>query len=178
MCYGFGIAVAANTRTLQTTFTSYIQNGHGGRLQETVLRRCSLPGYSVCVSAPLRPTLSLYIIVSRRHHLFLLILLSYAAMEGHGWQSAIVPQVMECLRLHFNVSGEVCGVHARPEQHFQLSPSSLTVLLCQCFASPLNVHLPQFCSAFPDTDTPFGSAGSFFDFVPSEGSFEVCPCVN
>ena len=32
----------------------------------------------------------------------------------------------------------------------------------ECFASPLNCHLPRYCSAFPDVDAPFGSAGSFF----------------
>ena len=30
----------------------------------------------------------------------------------------------------------------------------------ECFASPLNCHLPRFCSAFPDVDAPFGSAGA------------------
>jgi len=33
----------------------------------------------------------------------------------------------------------------------------------ESFASPLNCHLPYYCSAFADTDGPFGSAGSFFD---------------
>jgi hypothetical protein len=45
----------------------------------------------------------------------------------------------------------------------------------ECFASPLNCHLPSFCSLFPDTDTCFGSKGSFFDFRPTEGSFEANP---
>jgi hypothetical protein len=45
----------------------------------------------------------------------------------------------------------------------------------ECFASPLNCHLPAFCSAFPDTDAAFGSLGSFFDFFPTEGSFQVNP---
>lgn len=45
----------------------------------------------------------------------------------------------------------------------------------ECFASPLNCRLHQYCSLFPDTDTIFGSVGSFFAFFPSEGSFECNP---
>lgn len=33
----------------------------------------------------------------------------------------------------------------------------------------------MYCSAFPDTDIPFGSVGSFQEFFPSEGSFEANP---
>ncbi len=42
-------------------------------------------------------------------------------------------------------------------------------------ASPLNARWSTFCSAFPDTDGPFGSLGSFFGFHPTEGSYEVNP---
>jgi len=48
----------------------------------------------------------------------------------------------------------------------------------ECFASPLNCHRLTpggYCSAFPDTDVPFGSRGSFFDFEPEEGSFQANP---
>ena len=45
----------------------------------------------------------------------------------------------------------------------------------ECFASPFNCRFPRFCSAFGDTDRPFGSVGSFFDFHPTQGSFEVRP---
>ncbi len=45
---------------------------------------------------------------------------------------------------------------------------------CECFSSPLNFNLASFCSAFPE-DAVFGSMGSFFDFFPTEGSFEVNP---
>lgn len=33
----------------------------------------------------------------------------------------------------------------------------------ECFASPINSHLKRYFSAFPDTDSCFGSLGSFFD---------------
>eukprot|EP00873_Tetraselmis_striata_P026365 jgi/Tetstr1/446629/TSEL_034152.t1 len=45
----------------------------------------------------------------------------------------------------------------------------------ECFASPLNCFWGRFCSAFLDTDSPFGSVGSFFSFRPAEGSFEANP---
>jgi hypothetical protein len=49
----------------------------------------------------------------------------------------------------------------------------------ECFASPLNAWLPSFCSVFPDTDTPFGSLGSFFNFdFGSGGAFQVGPPYN
>ena len=45
----------------------------------------------------------------------------------------------------------------------------------ECFASPLNCYYGHFCSAFPDVDLPFGSRGSFANFVPTRGSFEANP---
>ncbi len=44
----------------------------------------------------------------------------------------------------------------------------------EAFASPLNFQLLNYCSAFPG-DKCFGSLGSFFDFLPTQGSFEVNP---
>jgi len=45
----------------------------------------------------------------------------------------------------------------------------------ECFASPLNHVCSSYNSIFPDSDRYFGSLGSFFDFVPTEGSFAVNP---
>lgn len=45
----------------------------------------------------------------------------------------------------------------------------------ECFASPFNAYFSTFCSAFLDIDQYFGSKGSFFDFKPVTGSFEVGP---
>jgi hypothetical protein len=39
----------------------------------------------------------------------------------------------------------------------------------ECFASPLNCRYERFFSAFPDTDAPFGSLGSFFDHDFTQG---------
>lgn len=49
-------------------------------------------------------------------------------------QASLPVSVFECLRIHFEVTFE-------------------------CFASPLNSYFRQFCSAFPDTDSYFGSRG-------------------
>ncbi len=71
-------------------------------------------------------------------------------VHGGGFQAAIPDHVFDALLRHFDVCFE-------------------------CFASPLNSRYPHFCSAFPDTDAPFGSVGSFFDFKPRAGSFEANP---
>lgn len=50
-------------------------------------------------------------------------------------------------------------------------------LECECFASPLNRYakIQNYCSQFIDTDKPFGSLGSFFEYWPEEGAFECNP---
>ncbi|XP_018023571.1 mRNA (2'-O-methyladenosine-N(6)-)-methyltransferase isoform X2 [Hyalella azteca] len=70
--------------------------------------------------------------------------------EGHGTQAGLPVTVMECLNKHFGVTFE-------------------------CFASPLNCYFRQYCSAFPDTDSYFGSRGPILDFKPVCGSFEANP---
>lgn len=53
--------------------------------------------------------------------------------------------------------------------------SKLLNINTECFASPLNVYLDSYYSIFPDTDTIFGSRGSFFDADFPEGAYEVNP---
>ena len=65
-------------------------------------------------------------------------------------QAAIPPRVFETLEKRFDVH-------------------------CELFASPLNAHFKEFCSASAMTDRAFGSLGNAFDFEPSEGSFECNP---
>lgn len=60
--------------------------------------------------------------------------LTHAAQESEISQSSLPVSVFECLQRHFGVSFE-------------------------CFASPMNCYFRQFCSAFGDTDTYFGSRG-------------------
>lgn len=54
--------------------------------------------------------------------------------ESEMTQAAIPASVFNCLNVHFGVTFE-------------------------CFASPLNCYFRQYCSAFGDTDSYFGSRG-------------------
>ena len=45
----------------------------------------------------------------------------------------------------------------------------------ECFASPLNSRLENYCSAFSDIDCYFGSYGSFFEISLTEGSYQANP---
>ncbi|KEG11740.1 putative phosphorylated CTD-interacting factor 1-like [Trypanosoma grayi] len=71
-----------------------------------------------------------------------LLLLRYAGLSGgdyqleSGWHAGIPSSVFDALVSTFHVSME-------------------------CFASPLNCTLPQYFSAFPDTDSFFGCCGNF-----------------
>ena len=78
------------------------------------------------------------------------LLLRYDAIGGAGFQAALGGPVMRGLQSALSVNFE-------------------------CFASPLNCYYGHFCSAFPDVDLPFGSRGSFANFVPTRGSFEANP---
>ena len=81
----------------------------------------------------------------------LCLLLRYQSLGAHGFQCALPARIFEVLRERLGVTLEA-------------------------FASPLNAtHLEGYCSAFGDVDAHFGSLGSFFDFHPSEGSFEANP---
>jgi phosphorylated CTD-interacting factor 1 len=70
--------------------------------------------------------------------------------EGAAMHAAALPRVFQFLKRELGVEQEM-------------------------FASPLNCYFARFNSAFPDIDIFFGSLGSFFDFHPTTGSFEVGP---
>jgi hypothetical protein len=78
------------------------------------------------------------------------------------------------LLCRYNLLGGHGNQAALSEHGFSVLGRKLDVQM-ECFASPLNCHFPHYCSAFPDTDRPFGSSGSFFDYYPTEGSFEANP---
>ncbi|CAM9119404.1 unnamed protein product [Ectocarpus sp. 4 AP-2014] len=77
-------------------------------------------------------------------------LMRYEALQGGGFQASMGGDAFDVLLKRFG---------ARME----------------CFASPFNCRYSRYCSAFPDTDGPFGSVGSFFDFQPTEGAYEANP---
>lgn len=78
------------------------------------------------------------------------LLLRYDSLDGGGFQAALNEECFDALLKHF-----ACKM--------------------ECFASPLNCRYGRFCSAFLDTDSPFGSVGSFFEFSPRSGCFEANP---
>ena len=84
----------------------------------------------------------------RFHSALFRLLLRYKALSGGGFQCALPPSVWAVLK------GEL-GVEL------------------EGFASPLNCTLGRFCSAFADTDTAFGSAGSVFRVLPQVESGAV-----
>jgi len=84
------------------------------------------------------------------HERMFAMLLRYKCIRGHGFQMAVGPAVFGVLESWLGTGMEL-------------------------FASPLNCHWGRFCSAFPDVDGPFGSAGSAFGFTPKTGSFEANP---
>ncbi|ENN74743.1 hypothetical protein YQE_08681, partial [Dendroctonus ponderosae] len=45
----------------------------------------------------------------------------------------------------------------------------------ECFASPLNCYFRQYCSAFADCDSYFGSRGPFLNLKALSGSFQANP---
>ena len=73
-----------------------------------------------------------------------------SAGEGAQNQAGLPVTALECLNKNFGVTFE-------------------------CFASPLNCYFRQYCSAFPDIDSYFGSRGPVLDFKPLCGSFEANP---
>lgn len=81
-----------------------------------------------------------------------------------------------CVRRYQTLFGQSgANYHAAaPSKIFQTLENEFEVKQ-ECFASPFNAHFSTFCSAFPDVDQWFGSKGSFFDFKPKTGSFEVGP---
>ncbi|CAL8102082.1 unnamed protein product [Orchesella dallaii] len=70
--------------------------------------------------------------------------------SSNGTQSSLPVTVFESIQRNFGVTFE-------------------------CFASPLNCYFRQFCSAFPDIDGYFGSRGTFLDYKPVTGSFQMNP---
>ena len=93
--------------------------------------------------------------------------------EGTEEHAAFVASVFAMLARYESLGG--AGYQAAlGEKAFDVLKTRLGVG-CEAFASPLNCRYGRFCSAFPDVDAPFGSLGSFFDFEPTRGSFEMNP---
>ncbi|KAL1124160.1 hypothetical protein AAG570_001930 [Ranatra chinensis] len=70
--------------------------------------------------------------------------------NSHSTQTSLPITVLECLNQQFGVTFE-------------------------CFASPLNCYFRQYCSAFADTDSYFGSRGPILELKAVAGSFAAHP---
>eukprot|EP00904_Undaria_pinnatifida_P005441 jgi/Undpi1/2026/HiC_scaffold_12.g05412.m1 len=88
--------------------------------------------------------------IAEFHDCLFACLMRYEALQGGGFQASMDGDAFDVLLRRFGVQME-------------------------CFASPFNCRYGRYCSAFADTDMPFGSLGSFFDFRPTEGAFEANP---
>ncbi|KAI1297205.1 hypothetical protein HDE_04734 [Halotydeus destructor] len=82
----------------------------------------------------------------KRYHAFL----GSPSGDGNSSQVSLPTPVFDCLQKNFGVTFE-------------------------CFASPLNCYFRQFCSAFSDIDSYFGSRGSFLHLHAVSGSFIAHP---
>jgi hypothetical protein len=97
----------------------------------------------------------------------------------HGCQAGQGPLLLACLARYHAMAGchpRAGGMQAAiPSDVFDVLEQDFGVSM-ECFASPMNCNWPNFCSAFKDTDQPFGSLGNFLDFVPSTAlSLEANP---
>ena len=91
-----------------------------------------------------------------------------------GGDYRALDEAIFCLLSRYGILNDVGFQAALHEGVFDTLRSEFGVMM-ECFASPLNCRYGSYCSAFVDTDAPFGSVGSFFDFFPTVGSFEVNP---
>jgi len=80
-------------------------------------------------------------------------------------------QRYRCMANNTRQRGCGAGFHAAITEYAFQSLRTEVGATMECFASPFNAHYRHFCSAFVDTDSFFGSVGSFFDFWPTFGSF-------
>jgi SAM-dependent methyltransferase len=89
--------------------------------------------------------------------------------------SKSIRRIFCVLQRYESLSGDSAGFQMALTEDVFDKLHNLFGVTHECFASPLNCYFPNFCSLFYDTDRFFGSKGSFFDFHPTEGSFEANP---
>lgn len=128
----------------------------GGKGQDSKLK-CPAFGVSFCLPAA---TLAKLKALHKAHargacssqfaSAALVVALRYHSLGGTGFQLSLPASAFRVLESTFGVQAE-------------------------CFASPFNCWFGRYCSAFPDSDAPFGSLGSFLGFSPTRGSFEANP---
>eukprot|EP00747_Dinoflagellata_sp_TGD_P069538 gnl/TRDRNA2_/TRDRNA2_156168_c1_seq1.p1 gnl/TRDRNA2_/TRDRNA2_156168_c1~~gnl/TRDRNA2_/TRDRNA2_156168_c1_seq1.p1 ORF type:complete len:711 (+),score=67.50 gnl/TRDRNA2_/TRDRNA2_156168_c1_seq1:145-2277(+) len=110
-----------------------------------------------------------------------------AAPQAKAWEDRFLCHLYVMLRRHATFMGVDFAKEgqsaASAGMHCSISESVFGWLKRELgvhgelFSSPLNCYFPRYCSPFPDVDTPFSSAGSFFDrnVDLEEGSYQVNP---
>lgn len=93
---------------------------------------------------------------------------SGAAPSGHELMAATFASVARADILHGRTtsSTEAIGTLLVPSPVCDVLASQLGVHH-ECFTTPIDTYFTSFCSAAPDVDAPFGSAGDFFRFRPT-----------
>lgn len=82
-----------------------------------------------------------------------------------------------CMMLRYYTIGDTTSQAALPKNIFNILQTKYGIQH-EGFASPLNAYFSSYCSGFYDTDHYFGSVGSFFEFYPNNGFYEVNPPFN
>jgi hypothetical protein len=99
-------------------------------------------------------------------------------LDTSGDTNSLFALHLWCMLHRYDTLASPGNQGAIPDAVFDLFKSQLGTTF-ECFASPLNRSLDRFGSAFQDTDSVFGSSGSFFDMtaIPADcnGSFEANP---
>ena len=93
-------------------------------------------------------------------------------------QAAIHSECFDVLREEMGVRVECFAspLNSRCECRVRLQPRRFPHRRSSLSTTRARVRRwPRFCSAFLDTDAPFGSLGSFFKLHPEQGSFEANP---
>jgi hypothetical protein len=78
------------------------------------------------------------------------IIFRYQLLGSNNHQLAVLPNIMKQMQNDYNLNFE-------------------------CFASSINSTFKQYCSIYWDLEKHFGSVGSFFNIIPSQGTFGFNP---
>ena len=161
-------SLADEAKTAADALKTNTENEEERKQERIYCTKCGAEMLAVALGAPeAKP----YFTVSDAHYKKLKML--YDDNEGSDDEQAFL-RALFCLLCRYDALGGAGYQCALPNKCFD----AMRKAVCangECFASPLNCRTHAYCSAFPDTDGAFGSAGSFRNFYPEFGSFEANP---
>ena len=79
-----------------------------------------------------------------------IILFRYQLLSSNNNQLAVMPNILDNMKTDFKLSFE-------------------------CFASAINSSFPNYCSIYYDVERYFGSIGSYFNMIPTKGTYSFNP---